>query len=277
MNDMSLKAKIRNLAKEKNISAQAVLQNYLMNRFLYRLSLTDYKEKFVIKGGLLIASVVGIEHRATMDLDTTLRNLPLADKSIREAFENICAVQVDDGITFSYDSVAPIRDDDEYGGYRVSFHASFGKINAPMSMDISTGDVITPDAEKRQFYDMFDDSLCFELWSYPIETVLAEKTETILSRGVDNTRPRDFYDVYMLSGLNYDCKTFRTAFVATASHRESLAKIEDIEGILQTISVSPEMNGRWENYSRQMPYAKDITFSDTIRALHDIIMANQEE
>ena len=119
MNDVSLKAKIRNIAKKNNISAQAVLQNYLMSRFLYRLSLTKYKEKFVIKGGMLISSIVGIEHRATMDLDTTLRNLPLNEDSIREAFENICAVSVDDGILFLYDSIAPIREDDEYGGYRV--------------------------------------------------------------------------------------------------------------------------------------------------------------
>lgn len=273
MNDMSLKAKIRNIAKAKNISAQAVLQNYLMSRFLYRLSRTDYKEKFVIKGGLLIASIVGIEHRATLDLDATLRNLPLTENSIREAFETICAVQADDGIAFLYDSIAPIRDDDEYGGYRVSFSAQFGKINAPMSMDVSTGDVITPDATKRQFCDILEESLSFELWSYPIETVLAEKVETILSRGVDNTRPRDFYDVYMLSGLNFDSQTFREAYIATASRRESLDKIADTESIIQAISESPEMGRRWENYSRQMPYASDITFSDTLRALHDLIKA----
>lgn len=271
MNDMSLKAKIRNIAKEKNISAQAVLQNYLMNRFLYRLSLTGYKEKFVIKGGMLIASIVGIEHRATMDLDTTLRNLPLTEDSIREAFESICAVQADDGITFSFDSIAPIRDDDEYGGYRVGFSAQFGKINAPMSMDVSTGDVITPGAAKHRFLDILEEDVTFELWSYPIETVLAEKVETILSRGVDNTRPRDYYDVYMLSGLNYDRKMFKDAFIATASHRESLEKISDEEGIIQIISESSELKRRWDNYVLQMPYAKGITFSDTINAVRQLL------
>ena len=276
-NDMSLKAKIRNIAKEKNISAQAVLQNYLMNRFLYRLSLTGYKEKFVIKGGMLIASIVGIEHRATMDLDTTLRNLPLTEDSIREAFESICAVQADDGITFSFDSIAPIRDDDEYGGYRVGFSAQFGKINAPMSMDVSTGDVITPGAAKHRFADILEDGLSFELWSYPIETVLAEKVETILSRGVDNTRPRDYYDVYMLSGLNYDSKMFKDAFIATASHRESLEKISDEEGIIQIISESSELNRRWDSYVLQMPYAKGITFSDTINAVRQLLRSKDSE
>jgi len=277
MNDMSLKARARNIAKEKNISAQAVLQNYLMSRFLYRLSLTEYKEKFVIKGGMLIASILGIEHRATMDLDTTLRNLPLTENAIREALQFICAVQADDGITFLYDSIAPIRDDDEYGGYRVSFSAQFGKIKAPMSMDVSTGDVITPRAAKHRFSDTLDDNLSFELWSYPIETVLAEKVETILSRGVDNTRPRDFYDVYMLAALNYDGNMFREAFIATASHRESLEKISDSEGIIHVISKSPEMNRRWENYVRQMPYAKGITFSDTTCAVRNVLRGKGQE
>lgn len=271
MNDMSLKAKIRNIAKTKNISAQAVLQNYLMNRFLYRLSLTEYKEKFVLKGGMLISSIVGIDHRSTMDLDTTLRNLPLTEAAIRKAFETICGVSVDDGIIFSYESIAPIRDDDEYGGYRVSFSAGFGKINAPMSMDVSTGDIITPGAEIHVFSDIFEEGLCFEIWSYSIETVLAEKVETILSRGVDNTRPRDFYDVYMLSRLQYDGDIFRTAFYATASHRESLEKIADIESIIQMIQESPEMNRRWENYVHQMPYAEGIAFSDTINAVRNLM------
>ena len=271
MNDVSLKAKIRNIAKKNNISAQAVLQNYLMSRFLYRLSLTKYKEKFVIKGGMLISSIVGIEHRATMDLDTTLRNLPLNEDSIREAFENICAVSVDDGILFLYDSIAPIREDDEYGGYRVSFFASFGKINAPMSMDVSTGDVITPGAAKHEFFDILDDGLTFELWSYPIETILAEKVETILSRGVDNTRPRDFYDVYMLSGFGYDREVFTDAFRSTALHRESLEKITDSESIIRTIAENSEMNRRWENYERQMPYAKGIEFADTLNAVRKLL------
>jgi len=155
----------------------------------------------------------------------------------------------------------------------VSFSAQFGKINAPMSMDVSTGDVITPGAAKHRFSDILEDSLSFELWSYPIETVLAEKVETILSRGVDNTRPRDFYDVYMLSALNYDSKLFREAFFATASHRESLEKISDSEGIIHIISDSPEMNRRWENYVRQMPYAKDISFADTTCAVRNILQS----
>lgn len=272
MNDTSLKAKIRNISKSKNVSAQAVLQNYLMNRFLYRLSESEYRDRFVIKGGILISSIVGIEQRSTMDLDTTLRNLPLTEDSICLAFEQICAIRSNDGIDFAFDKIEPIRDDDEYGGYRVLFHAIFGKINAPMSMDVSTGDIITPGAAKHVFKDMFDSEVAFELWSYTIETVLAEKVETILSRGVENTRPRDFYDVYMLVSYDFDSRVFKDAFHATASHRGSLMKITDVNEILDAIANDASMQKRWLDYTRRMPYAAGIEFRDTVESVRKIMI-----
>lgn len=272
MNDMSLKAKIRNISKDKNISAQAVLQNYLISRFLYRLSASNYKDKFVIKGGMLISSIVGITQRSTMDLDTTLRNLPLTEETIHTAFEQICENRSDDGIEFVFDTIEPIRDDDEYGGYRVSFHAVFGKINAPMSMDVSTGDIITPGAAKHVFRDIFDSEVVFELWSYPIETVLAEKIETILSRGIENTRPRDFYDVYMLSSYAFNQKIFLDAFRATALHRGSLLKITDVNGILDAIANDDTMRKRWQDYTKQMPYAAGIEFQDTLEIVRKYLI-----
>lgn len=271
MDDVSLKARIRNFAKDRNISASAVLQTYLLNRFLYRLSLTEYKNKFVIKGGMLIASIIGIDHRATMDLDSTLRYMKLVEESLVEAFNTISSVETDDGIRFEFNSIEPIRDDDEYGGYRLSFHAVFGKINAPMSMDISTGDVITPEAKLRLFNDSIDASTVFELMSYTVETVLAEKLETILSRGIDNTRPRDFYDIYMLAGYEYDSAVFREAFIATAKHRGSLNKITKYETILDRVYADTEMNRRWNVYSKQMPYAEGIDFSDTINVVRNMV------
>lgn len=271
MNDMSLKAKIKNIAKEKNIAAQAVLQNYLMNRFLYRLYLSDYKDKFVIKGGMLISSIVGIDHRSTMDLDITLRSLALTEDAVKKAFNDIAVIKTDDEIEFGMDNIEPIRDDDEYGGYRVLFHAKFGKINAPMSMDVSTGDIITPGASKHPFRDMLDDTVKFELWSYTIETVLAEKIETVLSRGVDNTRLRDFYDVYTLSGYNYSKETLMQAFKDTATHRGSLDKISDYNGILDTIVHDAVMNKRWIDYSNIMPYASAISFQDTIESIRILL------
>lgn len=271
MNDMSLKARIKNFSVENSISAQAVLQYYLMGRFLYRLSMTDYREKFVLKGGMLISSIIGVEHRTTMDLDTTLLNLPMNEDSISKAFLLICSIQLDDGILFEFDSISPIREDDMYGGYRASFTAIFGKIKAPMSMDVSTGDIITPGAVRHVFHDMFDDSIGFELWTYSIETILAEKIETILSRGTDNTRPRDFYDVYMLSCFDYDVNVFKEAFKATAIHRGSFEKIRDISVIIKEILESPEMNRHWESYVRQASYASDIKFADTVSRIKKVL------
>lgn len=271
INDMSLKAKIRNFAKVRGISASAVLQIYLLNRFLYRLSLTDYKDNFIIKGGMLISSIIGIDYRATMDLDSTLRYMKLEEETLIEAFHTICSVETDDGIEFGFNSIEPIRDDDEYGGYRLSFHAVLGKINAPMSMDISTGDVITPEAEIHVFKDSIDTNTEFELMSYTVETVLAEKLETILSRGIDNTRPRDFYDVYMLAGYDYDVLILRRAFNATANHRESLSKIVDYEIILNKIVNDNEMNRRWDIYTKQMPYAEGIAFANAINVARNML------
>lgn len=271
INDMSLKAKIRNIAKERNISAQSVLQIYLMNRFLYRLSKTEYKDKYIVKGGILISSIVGIDQRATMDIDTSLRNQKLTKENICKMFDAVCAIETDDGIKFVFGNLSPIRADDSYGGYRLTYHACFGKINAPMSMDISTGDVITPDASKRIFYDIFDNDCEYELLSYTLETILAEKVETILSRGVENTRPRDFYDIYTLSSFAYDKDIFKEAFKATAKHRDSLDKISNYNVILNAIENDSVMQKRWQDYVKITPYAKGIEFKDTIDKIKTVL------
>lgn len=273
MNDTSLKAKIRNIANDKNVTAQSVLQNYLLNHFLLRLSMSEYKDKFIVKGGILISSIIGIDQRTTMDLDTTIRKLTLSKEAIEKAFIDICSIKADDDLLFVLNGIKPIRDDDEYGGYRISFSAIYGKLNVPMSMDVSTGDVITPDAKLHTFYDLLNRDLSFELYSYTLETVLAEKIETILSRGIDNTRTRDFYDIYKLSSLDYDYKLLKEAFINTAKHRNSFEKISNsTSSIVDTIMTDKEMEKRWNNYSKQMFYANDINFKDTIDVLRNILI-----
>lgn len=271
MNDMSLKAKLRNISVEKNVSAQSVFQNYLLNRFLLRLSKSEYKDKFVVKGGILITSIIGIDHRATMDLDTTLRNLPLTKQSIESAFNSICNTKTDDDIEFELTKIRPIRNDDLYGGYRVTFLAKFGKINSVLSMDVSTGDIITPGAELHTFQDLIDENITFELWSYTIETVLAEKIETILSRETDNTRPRDFYDVYMLSSSKIDLNVLHDAFIATTEHRMNFSRNADYKKILEKIKEDPEMTARWTSYTNMMPYASGISFDNTINVIQRLL------
>lgn len=161
-NAMSLKAKIRNIAKKKNIPAQVILQNYMFERLLVRLSVSDYREKFVLKGGMLVAAIVGLDNRATMDLDTTLKNLPLTPDAIHSALEQICAIRFDDGVSFEIGTILPIREDDIYGGYRVMLNARFDTIITPLSMDVSTGDAITPHAVQYNFSEIFDDEKTYD-------------------------------------------------------------------------------------------------------------------
>ena len=270
-NAMSLKAKIRNIAKARNIPAQVILQNYMFERLLVRLAQSEYREKFVLKGGMLVAAIVGLDNRATMDLDTTLKNLPLTPEAIRAALEQICAIPSDDQVSFTVGSISPIREDDIYGGYRVMLDARYDTILAPLSIDVSTGDVITPRAVEFSFNEIFDDSKSFRLWAYNIETVLAEKGETILRRTVFNTRPRDFYDAYILATTQkYDKALFRQAMTATARHRGTADQIVDVDGILADITESTALRSMWEKYRRQFAYAKEITFEMILAVLDEL-------
>lgn len=268
---MSLKAKIRNIAKQKNIPAQVILQNYMFERLLVRLSASEYKEKFVLKGGMLVAAIVGLDNRATMDMDTTLKNLPLTPEAIRRALEDICSIAFDDGVVYEIGTISPIRKDDIYGGYRVMLNARFDIMLTPLSIDVSTGDVITPHAVQYNFSEIFDDEKSYELWAYNIETVMAEKVETILRRGIFNTRPRDFYDAYILTTTQkFDITVFEDALKATANHRGTTNQIADVPSILHNIEESPELKTMWDKYRKQFSYAKNITYEqimDSIKAL----------
>lgn len=269
---MSLKAKIRNIAKQKNIPAQVILQNYMFERLLVRLSMSEFKEKFVLKGGMLVAAIVGLDNRATMDMDTTLKNLPLTPEAIRTALEDICNVSCDDDVSFDVGKIAPIREDDLYGGYRVMLNAKFETLVTPLSIDVSTGDVITPNAIPYTFTEIFNDDMSYELWAYNIETVMAEKVETILRRGVFNTRPRDFYDVYILTTTQeYDKTLFTDALKATAEHRGTANQIADISGILKNLEESSELKLRWDKYRKQFTYAKEIEYAQIITQLTQLL------
>ena len=265
---MSLKAKIRNIAKQKNIPAQVILQNYMFERLLVRLSASEYKEKFVLKGGMLVAAIVGLDNRATMDLDATLKNLPLTTEAICSALEQVCTISFDDGVTFDIGTISPIREDDIYGGYRVMLNARFDTLLTPLSIDISTGDAITPHAVRYHFSEIFDKEKTYELWAYNIETVMAEKVETLLRRSVFNTRPRDFYDVYILATTQeFDKAVFVEALSATANHRGTAQLIADVSGILHNIEESPELQAMWDRYRKQFAYAVDIGYDQIMTML----------
>ncbi len=265
---MSLKAKIRNIAKQKNIPAQVILQNYMFERLLVRLSASQHKEKFVLKGGMLVAAIVGLDNRATMDMDTTLKNLPLTPEAIRSALDDVCRIAFDDGVVFELGMISPIREDDIYGGYRVMLNAKFDTLLTPLSIDVSTGDAITPHAVQYSFSEIFDTEKSYELWTYNIETVMAEKAETILRRGVFNTRPRDFYDVYILATTQkFDKSLFADALNATANHRGTAQQIADVSSILHNIEESPELKTMWDKYRKQFVYAADIDYGQIMTVL----------
>ena len=273
MNAMSFKAQIKNLAKKKNVKAQILLQNYMFERFLERLSLSDYKDKFVLKGGMLISAMVGIDSRTTMDLDATLRGLPFTEESISESMKEICAVPVNDDITLTVGTITPIRPGDRYGGYRMKITANYSTVETPFSIDISTGDVITPHPVKYTFQGIFDEEKQIEIWAYNLETVISEKVETVLRRSTLNTRARDFYDIYILCTTQaYDTLLLREAFIATSNHRGTTEQVSDIPNLLKQIEDSVELRQQWEKYRREFDYATDISYEQVVDTLKTVSM-----
>ncbi|QCH27780.1 nucleotidyl transferase AbiEii/AbiGii toxin family protein [Clostridium tyrobutyricum] len=268
---MSLKAKIKKLAKAKDMSAQVVLQNYMFERFLERLSKSEYKNKFILKGGMLIAAIVGIDNRATMDMDATLKDYPLNENSLLKAISDICSVDIDDGVMFSFIKVEPIRKDDDYGGYRASIQSVYDTIITPMQIDITTGDAITPGEILYSFKMIFDDNT-INIWAYNIETVLAEKYETILRRGEFNTRPRDFYDIYILTKTQaFNKNLFNKAILKTSKHRGTTHIFENIKKRVSIIENSKDLKNLWDKYKKNYNYAKDISFEDIVCVLKELL------
>ncbi len=270
---MQLKAKIKNLALKNKIPAQAVLQNFMLERLLERVVTSDYKDKIILKGGMLIASMIGIGSRTTMDMDATVRGYPLSDEAIQNAFAEICSIPLNDDVILTLHSITPIRDEDEYGGFRLMINANYETINTPLKVDITTGDIITPEAVRYTFHSSFEEKK-IEIWAYNIETILAEKVETILRRSVLNTRPRDFYDVYILMKTHQrmiDKDIFIAALNATAQKRASLIALQDQRKILQAIQSDPPMRQRWDLYCRENFYANSIEFDEVINSLVEVL------
>lgn len=236
---MQLKAQSKDLAAKNHIPAQAVLQNYMLECLLQRMVLSKYKDRFVLKGDMLLTSLVGIDTRTTMDMDT----------------------------------ISLIRDEDEYGGFRAALTARYESINTPLKIDITTGDVLTPGAVRYTFHSSFDGK-GIEVWAYNIETILAEKVETILRRGIFSTRPRDFYDVYILVKTKIDGfkpETFISALKGTAEKRSSLGRVDEWHIILETIRFDAPMRQRWERYCRDNYYARGIIFDEVVDAVERIL------
>lgn len=268
-----LKDKVRNMARGDSAKAQLLIRNYGMERFLERVSLSEHRDNFILKGGMLVSAMVGLENCATMDIDTSIRNMPLDTIAAKAMVEEIIAVPVDDNIRFEINDFGTIMDDAEYSGVRISLNAFLDATRIPLKIDISTGDAITPAAVNYQYKLMFEERY-ITLWAYNLETVLAEKIETVLSRSVLNTRLRDFYDLYVLqdTGLEIDKATLAAALTATARKRGSEQALALYERTLDEIRISPLMREQWERYQGKNNYAAGIVWDDVIsdiRALCD--------
>ena len=268
-----LKDKVRNMARGDSAKAQLLIRNYGMERFLERVSLSEHRDNFILKGGMLVSALVGLENRATMDIDTSIRNMPLDTIAAKAMVEEIIAVPVDDNIRFEINDFGTIMDDAEYSGVRISLNAFLDATRIPLKIDISTGDAITPAAVNYQYKLMFEERY-ITLWAYNLETVLAEKIETVLSRSVLNTRLRDFYDLYVLqdTGLEIDKATLAAALTATARKRGSEQVLVLYERTLDEIRISPLMREQWKRYQEKNNYAASIVWDDVIsdiRALCD--------
>ena len=276
-----LKDLIRNLSKKKSADAQILMRNYMMERFLERISLSEYKNQFILKGGMLVAAMVGLDARATMDLDATIKGTNVSVEDVEMIISKIISIPLNDGVLFRIKRISEIMEEADYPGVRVSMETKFDGVITPLKIDISTGDVITPREIKYKFNLMLEDRT-IEVWAYNLETVLAEKLETVVSRNVTNTRMRDFYDIYILQklyGEQLSKDVLRDALVATAKKRETLEQIEteDIDEVFDEIQSSSVMENLWKAYQRNYSYSADIPWHiimKSIRTLYELISKN---
>ena len=273
-----LKDLIRNLSREKSADAQLLMRNYMMERFLERISLSEYRDKFILKGGMLVAAMVGLDARSTMDLDATVKGANVNVEEIENLISAIVSVPIDDSVKFQLKSISEIMDEAEYPGIRVSMTTTFDGVVTPLKIDISTGDAITPREVRYSFKLMLEDR-SIDIWAYNLETVLAEKLETIITRTTTNTRMRDFYDIYILDQLHGNTlnrQTLYDALLATAKKRGTERHLAEAVDVLNEVESSPVMQKLWESYRRKFSYAADLEWSIIMGAVRSLYALSEK-
>ncbi|WP_314652111.1 nucleotidyl transferase AbiEii/AbiGii toxin family protein [uncultured Streptococcus sp.] len=271
-NANSFKAKIKNISKDKGIPAQQVQQHYLIEQVLKMISTSPYRDSFIVKGGYLIGQMIGLDKRTTMDLDVTLKGTEMSRENLIHIFEEILCSKTD-GFSFSVDKLEPIRQDDEYGGFSLKLNATFDTLKEVVFIDITTGDKITPREITYSMTSIFTNE-SIKIWTYNLETVLAEKLETIISRGLASTRPRDRYDLFILYKLRKEeinLEVLKNALENTAEKRESKDTIYNWEEQVRGIEISDYQKELWIRYQRQFKYAKDISFDNSVQVIKEIM------
>ena len=268
-----IKGRIKNVAKQNGTDPISLLRIYMMERFLDRISQSKYKDDFIVKGGILVTSMIGVSMRTTMDIDTTIRNFNLTKEETTRIVNEIKDIKLDDHIEFILNDVSDIMDNMEYPGIRIHMDAKLENLIVPIKIDISTGDVITP-REIKYEYPLLLEERSIQLWSYNLETILAEKIQTILSRSTLNTRMRDFYDVTTLfnrykDSINYE--NLASAFNKTCIKRESLSLLDEANDILDSIESDSNLQNLWNSYCKKQKYANHIEFSTNLETIEYLI------
>ena len=267
-----LKALVRNMSKGDSAKAQIIIRNYVMERFLERLSLSQYRNNLILKGGTLVSAMVGLDNRSTMDVDTTVKNLSLSVESACDIVREITSIPIEDGMSFEIKSAAAIMDEADYSGVRIMLDTMLETMRTPLKIDFSTGDIITPREVAYSFRLLFEDR-SISILAYNLETVLAEKLETLFARGTANTRMRDFYDIYALETTqahNIDPTVLCEAFTNTSKKRGSSSIANEASLILGEIQTSPEMIALWKNYQNRFDYAADISWDDVMKSVRTL-------
>lgn len=273
-----LKDLIRNLSKKKSADAQILMRNYMMERFLERISLSEYRDKFILKGGMLVAAMVGLDARSTMDLDATVKGINVNVDDVADLIAGIVSVPIDDGVTFRVNKVSEIMDEAEYPGIRVSMTTVFDGVVTPLKIDISTGDAITPREVRYSFKLMLEDR-SIDILAYNLETVLAEKLETIITRATTNTRMRDFYDIYILEQLHgntLNAQILHDALLATARKRETEGHLDEAKEVFAEVEDSPVMQQLWTAYRKKFSYAADLEWHTVMKAVRKLYSLAEE-
>ena len=267
-NAKSLMDKSKNLAQKCNITTNEVLQNYMFERILERLSISKYKNNFILKGGLLLSSIMGIDIRTTMDMDTCIKGITLTDDELYQVLNEILSTDVGDNVKFEIKNSKPIREEDDYGGLRYNIVALFDNIRVNLSIDIATGDLITP-KEIEYTYKMMFEERNLKLMTYNIETIIAEKFQTIISRSILNSRMKDYYDLYyLLKNKEFSNENLKEAINKTFSKRDT--EIESINNVFFEIEKSDFVKEVWVNYAKKHIYAENINFKDIINVIRII-------
>ena len=268
-----IKGRIKSVAKQNNADARTLMRIYMMERFLERLTQSEYRDNFIIKGGILVTAMIGVAHRSTMDIDTSMKNLNLSAEDALRVVNQVKDIDLDDGVSFEVKDVSNIMDEMEYPGIRVTMNANVGRLITPLKIDISTGDVITPRAIEFN-YDLLLEDRSIKLWSYNLETILAEKLQTVLARGILNTRMRDFYDIRMLVDT-YEDKlnkaVLKDAFAATCKKRGTDNLQEQAEEIVKIIEADEQIQVLWRAYQKKYSYAADIDYASVIRGVRKLM------